>query len=64
MNTPETHETYIFKTNEQLTNSHVDKVLKHFNISLNAENKFLPKLYWLPRPRRNHTVTTKRPKIS
>ena len=63
-NTPETYETYIVKKNEQLTNSHADKVLKHFNISLNAENKCLPKLYWLSRPSRNHTVTTKHPKIS
>ena len=33
----------------QLINSHASAILKHFNISLNSENKCSSLIYWLPK---------------
>ena len=49
ISTPKTYETCVEKTHFQLINSCGNTILTYFDISLNAENKCLPSVYWLPK---------------
>lgn len=47
ISTPKTYDTCADKTHFQLINSCGNTILTYFDISLNAENKCLPSVYWL-----------------
>ena len=60
---PKTHETCVYRTNDQLINNNANGTLRGFTISLNPENKGLPSFHGLCKLHKNPVKATNPDKI-